>query len=31
MHIPSSDTIDIEVLTFADAMVSTNESYNKER
>lgn len=31
MHIPSSDTIDIEVLTFADAMVSTNESYNKDR
>ena len=30
MHIPSSDTIDIEVLTFADAMVSTNESYNKD-
>ena len=31
MHIPTSDTIDIEVLTFADAMVSTNESYNKDR
>ena len=31
MQIPSSDTMDIEVLTFADAMVSTNESYNKDR
>lgn len=29
MHIPSSDTKDIDVLTFADAMISTNDSYNK--
>lgn len=31
MHIPSSDTVDIEVLTFADAMVSTNDDYDKGR
>lgn len=31
MHIPSSDTVDIEVLTFADAMVSTNDDYDKDR
>ena len=31
MHIPSSDTLDIKVLTFKDAMVSTNESYDKTR
>lgn len=31
LHIPSSDTVDIEVLTFADAMVSTNDAYDKER
>ena len=31
MHIPSSDTVDIEVLTFADAMVSTNDAYDKRR
>ncbi len=31
MHIPSSDTVDIEVLTFADAMVSTNNDYDKNR
>ena len=31
MHIPSSDTASIEVLTFADALVSTNESYDKSR
>ena len=31
MHIPSSDTVDIEVLTFADAMVSTNNAYDKSR
>ncbi|MBQ9679855.1 MAG: DUF1643 domain-containing protein [Ruminococcus sp.] len=30
MHIPSSDTVDIEVLTFADAMVSTNDDYDKD-
>ena len=29
MHVPSSDTIDIEVLTFADAMISTNDDYDK--
>ena len=29
MHVPSSDTIDIEVLTFADALVSTNDDYDK--
>ena len=31
MHIPSSDTVDIEVLTFADALVSTNDAYDKSR
>ncbi len=31
MHIPSSDTADIEVLTFADAQKSTNDSYDKTR
>ena len=31
MHVPSSDTIDIEVLTFANAMVSTNDDYDKKR
>lgn len=31
MHIPSSDTIEIDVLTFADAMVSTNDAYDKSR
>ena len=31
MHIPSSDTLDIEVLTFENALVSTNESYDKSR
>lgn len=31
MHIPSSDTVDIEVLTFDDALASTNDSYDKSR
>lgn len=31
MHIPSSDTVDIEILTFSDAMASTNEAYDKSR
>ena len=31
MHIPSSDTVDIEVLTFEDALVSTNDAYDKDR
>lgn len=31
MHIPSSDTLDIEVLTFEKALVSTNEGYDKSR
>ena len=31
MHVPSSDTIDIEVLTFAEALVSTNDDYDKNR
>ena len=31
MHIPLSDTVDIEVLTFADAMISTNDAYDKSR
>ncbi|MBQ3416471.1 MAG: DUF1643 domain-containing protein [Ruminococcus sp.] len=31
MHIPSSDTLDIEVLTFENALVSTNKSYDKSR
>ena len=31
MHVPSSDTVDIEVLTFADAQISTNDAYDKSR
>ena len=31
MHIPSSDTVDIEVLTFEKAQISTNDDYDKER
>ena len=31
LHIPSSDTVDIEVLTFEAAMVRTNDEYDKER
>ena len=31
MHIPFSDTKDIEVLSFTDAMVSTNDSYDRDR
>ena len=31
MHIPSSDTLDIEVLTFENALVSTNDAYDKDR
>ncbi len=31
MHIPSSDTVDIEVLTFEEALVSTNSDYDKTR
>ena len=31
MHIPASDTVDIEVLTFADAQISTNDDYDKSR
>ena len=31
MHIPSSDTLDIEVLTFENALISTNEDYDKTR
>ncbi len=31
MHIPSSATVEIEVLTFADAQKSTNDSYDKSR
>ena len=31
MHVPSSDTFDIDVLTFADAMVSTNDAYDRSR
>jgi hypothetical protein len=31
MHIPSSDTAAIEVLTFDDALVKTNDTYNRER
>ena len=30
MHIPKSDTVDIEVLTFEKALVSTNNDYDKE-
>ena len=31
MHIPSSDTVMIEVLTFEQALVSTNNAYDKAR
>jgi hypothetical protein len=31
MHIPASDTDQIEVLTFEDALVSTNTAYDKTR
>jgi len=31
MHIPTSATADIEVLTFDDALVSTNDDYDKSR
>lgn len=31
MHIPSSDTVNIDVLTFSDAMVSTNDAYDKDK
>lgn len=31
MHIPSSDTVEIEVLTFENALVSTNDDYDKNR
>ncbi len=31
MHIPASDTTDIEVLTFEKALVSTNNDYDKTR
>ena len=31
MHIPSSQTVDIEVLAFEDALVSTNNDYDKSR
>ena len=31
MHIPSSNTVDIEVLTFDDAMKSTNDDYDKSK
>lgn len=31
MHIPSADTVDIEVLTFDQAAVPTNEDYDRER
>ena len=31
MHIPKSDTVDIEVLTFEKALVSTNDDYDKEQ
>ncbi len=31
MHIPSSETKDIEVLTFENALVSTNFDYDKDR
>ncbi len=31
MHIPASATTDIEVLRFCDALVSTNESYDKNK
>ena len=31
MHIPSSDTFKINVLTFDEALVSTNDDYNKDK
>ncbi len=31
MHIPSSDTFEIDVLTFDDALVSTNSDYNTDK
>ena len=31
MHIPSSDTVDIEVLTFEKAMTPTNTDYDRSR
>lgn len=31
MHIPSSDTVDIEVLTFEQALVATNSDYDRDR
>ena len=31
MHIPSSDTVEIEVLTFENALVSTSDDYDKNR
>lgn len=31
MHIPSSNTVDIKILTFDDALVSTNDTYDKRR
>lgn len=31
MHIPSSATTEIDVLTFADALISTNDAYDKSR
>lgn len=31
MHIPKSDTVDIEVLTFENALISTNDDYDKAR
>ena len=31
MHIPSSATTEIEVLSFEDALVSTNDAYDKAR
>lgn len=31
MHIPSSDTVDIEVLTFEQALVATNSDYDSDR
>ena len=30
-HIPSCDTIELEVLSFENAMASTNDAYDKER
>lgn len=31
MHIPSADTLDMDVLTFENALVSTNTDYDKNR